>query len=328
MRTATKIFIFILLLMPVYLSGCIGEGDPNCDPLHQELTIQFLHNINPSYENTLPDVIEYINLYIYDESGEIAKYERLTKERLDTTAYKYKINLEAGTYTLIAIMNDEQEYKSEHTDSLKNASLRIICDDNQQLFSRTAPVFYGYDDKLYDNRYEEKQAVVTLDWYPVQRTINFANNTNNIEVNVKFNRYLLTGSEVEVYIQGKNGVIDFINKCPDQYPVYTYHAHEKEIENALTYQSYINRITTQRLWEGDDLELTIIRKEPGKEDEVMVCQPLTELLMKNPLYNNDYQLERYNDYQLVYEYEFRDGAWMLSELLINDWKTIQQPAEL
>lgn len=328
MRIASKLIIFILFLLPVCVTGCIDEGNPNCDLPQQELTIQFLHNINPSYENTLPDVIEYINLYIYNESGSIAKYERLTRERLDTTAYIYKTYLEVGTYTLIAIMNGEQEYNCEYTDSLENASLRVICDGKQQLSTRTAPVFYGYDDKLYDNRYEEKQAVVTLDWYPVQRTINFANNTNNIEVNVKFNRYLLSGSEIEVYIQGKNGVIDFINKCPDHHPVYTYHSHEREIENTITYQNYISRITTQRLWEGDNLELTIIKKEPGKEDEVMASQPLTELLMKNPLYNNDYQLERYHEYKLVYEYEFKDNAWMLSEILVNDWKTIQQPVEL
>lgn len=322
-----KLLLCLLVLNLVY-SGCINEDLDDCIPAKQELTIQFLHNINSSYENTLPEVLEYIDLYIYKESGDLSKYERLPKAQLDTTDYAYKTILDVGTYTLIALMNADDEYACEETTRLADARIRIICDGNQQISAKTKAVYYGYDDKLYDNKYEEKQAVATLDWFPVHKTINFANNTNHIEIDAKFNRHLLAGSDIEVVISGKNGITDFVNKCPEAHPVYSYLQHDNTVVSELTYQSYISHITTQRLWKDDGLEITLVKKEPGRADEVLASQPLTPLLMKNPLYNNNYQLERYDIYRLVFEFEFKENTWMLSEILVNDWKTVQQPEEL
>lgn len=322
-----KILTFLFICHAV-LAGCINDDLDDCIPPKQELTVQFLHNINPLYENILPDVLDHIDLYIYNDSGRLARYEVLPKARLDTTGYAYRTTIETGTYTLVALMNTAGGYACEGTGTLDAATMRVVCDGNRQISDNTQPVYYGYDDKLYDNKDKGKQTVIELDRFPVQKTINFANNTSHIRTEVRFSKHLAPGSDVEVYITGRNGVTDFTNACPGHHPSYTYFPYGKETVSELTYQSYISDITTQRLWDGDDLELTIVKKETGRADEVLASVPLTPLIMKNPLYNNDYQLERYYDYELLFDFIYRDYTWVLGQVTVNDWETIQQPTDL
>ncbi|NDV56897.1 FimB/Mfa2 family fimbrial subunit [Bacteroides sp. 519] len=340
MRTAVnKIIVYLLLLLP-FLGSCIGEGDLDCDQSEfgseQSLTLRFLHNINPDYSNTIRDVIDYIDLYLYKESGEFYQTVHLTKDELEETNYTYTTRLDPGTYRLATWMNAGEAYNIEDHEEIGTARMRVICNGERELSENTPAVFYGYDDKLYDIDYENQDVVFTISKHPVEKTINFAKNTNHIEVVAKFDRVLIEGTELDVRIVGPNGICNFVNRYVDTCPDYLYYPHttttqQHDLDPLFGYRyyySHITNFTTQRLWQGDELELVITYTNySGYPDELARFKLTDELIMQNPLYNNNYQLERYDNYRIVFYFDY-DRAFTLTEITVNDWVLINQEQDL
>lgn len=338
MRTLAK-NILVLFLLSSLLGGCLGEGDLDCTVRgnEQQLTLKFLHNINPDYTNNISEVLEYIDLYLYQESGDLLSVTHLTKEELEATDYTYTTRMQPGNYRLATWMNAGEDYVIENSENISQAQLRVLCDGNNHLDENTPGIYYGYDDKLYDYVYENQDVVFTIDWYPVEKNINFAKNTNQIEIISKFDRVLPNGlSDLNVYIAGANGSCNFNNRGISTCPLYTYHPHQMDeyynstdpIYGAKYYQSYQTNITTQRLWQGDDLELIISYTDlTGYEDELARFKLTDELIMRNPLYNNNFQLERYEHYRIVFYFDY-ERSWTITEITVNDWKLVSQNEEI
>lgn len=334
MRTVTHTLYLALFLCSLFLQGCIGEDNENCtDPYGgQELTLKFLHNINPDYANHLSGVLECIDLYIYNETGALLRREHLLKEELETTDYTYTTSLAAGRYKLVAWMNAGDAYTCTGDNDLESACLSVVCTGTElEIHENTPRIYYGYDDKLYDVSYDQQAIGVEIDRYPVHKDINFALNTNYIQIDANFDRILQEGTQVNVRIAGKNGACNFYNRCPPASDPYIYYPHKisTTYREVKYYYTHTSLITTQRLWQGDGLELVITKKDPGGYEVELARHPLTDgLIMRNPLYNNNYQLERYHTYHIVFDFDYERNSWVTTEITVDGWKLIHQNAEV
>lgn len=344
MRTVSKpTLLLLLLLLPFYICSCLGEGDLDCDALldRQQLTLEFKHSINPKVENTIEQLVDSIDLFVYDHSsGELLQTERLYADQLNNTNYIHTLWLQKGTYNIVAWMNSsEEEYIMEETTSgFSAATHRILTEENAHHINHKiqSPLYYGYDNDKNDTKKEDRDVVVTLDGHPKHQVLNFARNTNNIQINAIFDRILPAGTQVEAYITGRNGVYDFSNQCPIEYPAYTYSWYNREIVDELRvihnisyYSTHSLYLNTQRLWMGDDLNLTITMTDATtRAVTVLIDQPLTPLIMQNPAYYDNFQLEVFYDYLLEFVFEKGRNNWGHSEIIVNNWYTVHVDANL
>ncbi|WP_163218937.1 FimB/Mfa2 family fimbrial subunit [Bacteroides sp. 224] len=342
MRTVFKhtISFLILLLTPLYICGCLGEGDVDCDALlgRQELTLEFKHSINPKVENIIEQIVDSIDLYVYKQSGELLQTERLYAEQLDSTNYTHTLTLTRGTYTIVAWMNSGEEYVMEETTSgFSAATHRILCGGTRHIDHKIqSPVYYAYDNDKNDTKNEDRRVVVTLDGHPKHQVLNFARNTNNIRISTIFDRILPTGTQIEAHITGRNGVCNFSNQFASGCPDYTYSWYNKEVINdyrtvlgKLYYSTHNLDINTQRLWVGDDLNLTITMTDATtRAVTVLINKPLTPLIMQNPAYYDNFQLEIFHDYLLEFVFEKDRNNWAHSEIIVNNWYTVNIEANL
>ncbi|NDV58334.1 FimB/Mfa2 family fimbrial subunit [Bacteroides sp. 519] len=331
-----------LLLFSILLSSCLGEGNLNCDEVpagKQQLTLKFLYNINADHQDLIAEVVDSIDLYIYKNTDECFRMERLYADDLRQTDYEYNLILDAGTYTFVAWMNASPEYVNEEINNFPSAANRIICNGEQEIQKKIqSALYYAYEDRKSDTEHGNKPLTITIGANPPREKyyLNFAKNTNNIQVDAFFDRQLPEGSKVETYISGKNGISSFFNRCPNEQPVYTYHQYNSDesteirgVHENLYYHTFSSFLQTQRIWEADELELTIVLKEPGKNDKVLISEPLTPLIMQNPKYYNDFMLERFCDYKLQFVFEKdRFDTWCHVEIIVDNWYLIRVEANL
>ncbi|NDV59531.1 FimB/Mfa2 family fimbrial subunit [Bacteroides sp. 519] len=333
MQNLRKIYLF-LILAPVWFTGCIGEEDYNCDEiLAQGLTVDFLYNINSAYKDSIRLVADYIDLYIYTELDELYKEVRLSKSQLETHDYKYTTRLPKGVYKLVSWMNNGDCYHKENFENYTDARVRIKS-DSQQLIDEngkgenTTPLYYGYVDRQPDYAYEKEDLIVEIkdEKLAYSKTINFAKNTNYIHIYTQFNRSIHAEGDVKVEISGKNGVCTHYNRNDIETNSYTYYPYATEIIHAESgyYYTHLSHTTTQRLWEGDELDLSIVLQEPNKADKVLVQEKLTELLMECPRNYNDFQLERFDHYNIIFQFDLIAGAWVMVDIIVDDWHLIRQ----
>ncbi|WP_163214060.1 FimB/Mfa2 family fimbrial subunit [Bacteroides sp. 519] len=324
------------------LTSCLGEGDLDCDPKENGLTIKFLYNINWDFKNKLPEVLDFIDLYIYKESGELYRHVHLTREELVASDYTYYTILPDGMYDLVTWMNNGDCYYKENIDLFADASVRIIDDGQQNITENTTSLYYGYVDRQSDEVYEEENArieIVDGKYTPQPLIINFAKNTNHINVYAQFDRLVHEDGAVNVQISGKNGVCNSYNRAPkieesndvsrstDYIYTYTPHKLDTLYNDQGYYFTQISRITTQRLWQNDDIDLSIILQEPGRLDRELVPKDkrkLTELIMKHPAYFNNFMIERQDVYNIVFQFNLASGAWTMVDVIVNDWHLVKQ----
>ncbi|NDV60575.1 FimB/Mfa2 family fimbrial subunit [Bacteroides sp. 519] len=342
MRTVFNPTFLLCFLFPLLLSSCLGEGDLNCDELpagEQQLTLKFLYNINGDHEDHIREVVDSIDLYIYKNTGDLFLTKRFYSDELYETNFEYTFTLNAGTYTFVAWMNASEEYINEEATTLPNATNRIICNGEQHIETEIqSALYYAYEDRKSDTEHGNKPLTITIDENPPHEKyyLNFAKNTNNIQIDAIFDRQLPTGSEIKATITGKNGIVSFLNRCPGEQPVYTYHHYYSDqstetrtVHENTYYQTFSSFLQTQRLWENDDLELTIILQEPGRNEEVLISQSLTPLIMQNPKYYNDFMLERFDNYKLQFVFEKdRFDNWYHVEIIVNNWYLVRIEANL
>lgn len=309
MRSVTKTILYLLFIVPFVLSGCMGEGDLNCDELGDEVTIRFMHDVNPSGIDLLPEYVDAIDLYVFSGDNTLQSVHHLGKEELAENNYTYTLKLPTDLYTFVAWMNVCDDYKMSGSENFATGTLALLGNENNEISSKTPDLFYGRDK-------------IQTTWHPVQSTINMVNNTNQVKVEAAFDRRLPTGAEIKGTITGRNTVCNFTNRCPvEDTELHTYLPHSNEITRAVL-DSRTSYYTVQRLWTEDDLELTVFLSTPGETDTPIAVLPLTKTLMQNPAFANDANLEKFNDYHIYIQFEYRWGAWVIGKVEVNGWSKV------
>lgn len=338
-----SIYTFILLASLV-LNACIGEDDSDCNrqtETGQQLILEFRHSINPSYKNLIAEVVDSIDLYIYNASDQFLRMERIYKDDLELNDYKHELELEQGYYTLVAWMNSSsQEYVHEQIENRSTATNRLLEQTttraNEGEWKPISPLYYAYKNQPHELDVIGEPITINIGDQPVEYVLNFAKNTNNIQVDAIFDRLLPENTQIEVEIKGKNSITNYVNKCPEDQPEYIYHQHttaynmeEKQVLGKNYYYTHTSYLNTLRLWQGGDIQLVIRMAEPGKDEVVLIDEPLIPLIMQNPVYYNDFQMERFCDYKLEFIFE-RDrwNTWGHVEIRVNGWYLINVDANL
>lgn len=284
------------------LSSCIKENS-DCTPTNREIALLLRCDINTTGADVFAMVVEYIDLYVYDDAGALHQKERLTKEELEAEDYIHKMTLAEGNYTLVAWMNTSDEFEVIETEQFANARLRLIpCREGEVVEANTQPIYHG-------------SCVLDVNPETGIVIINMMKNTNYVNVTAKFDRTLPQSVNLQAYITGTNGHYTFENKCPGQSPVYTY------MPQPLTRAAYPFLFTTQRLMVNDDLRLVIIKQEKGKDDQRLVDIALTPTLMQNPLYNEQQDLDKHDTYELAFDLQYNgeEDTWTIVGIRVDDW---------
>lgn len=304
MKHIQSIIAICLAASMVLLSSCIGE-DSDCAPVTREVTMLLRCDINTTGADVFTTVVEYVDLYVYDDAGVLRqKTERLTKEQLSATNYIHKMTLDEGNYTLVAWMNASDEFEVSEIEELSTARLKLIpCEEGGVVKANTQPIYHG-------------SRVLTVNPETGIVVINMMKNTNYVNVTTNFNRTLPQSVNLQAYITGTNGHYTFENNCPGGSPVYTYMPQPAKARAAYPFA-----FTTQRLMVDDDLRLVIIKQEAGKDDEQLADIALTPTIMRNPLYNEQQDLDKHDTYQLEFTLEHNgdEDTWAVVGIRVDDW---------
>ena len=103
----------LLLLVVVLATSCIKE---NLDDCETPVTIYFQYKADGN-ENVLPNYINKIDLYVFDETNSIISTEQYGQDELTDRTKGHVFRLKSGKYKLVAVGNAYDKTKVVHTDT-------------------------------------------------------------------------------------------------------------------------------------------------------------------------------------------------------------------
>lgn len=319
-KTMKRSVISCLIILAAMLTSCDVYDDLN--PCPKGISLHFMYDYNMEYADAFPQQVDCLTLYIYDEDGNYVETRTETGEILQDESYSMTIDLEEGSYRLVAYGGLECD---EHTFSVDEepAEGSLLTDlnvrmhhDNLTSNIRLHDLFYGaIDVKVEGEMYKD----VTL---PMMK------NTNSIRV-------VLQQADTEAE---PLNIEDFDIRITDDN---TLMGHDNAVisSGTVTYSPWTQgdgtvvggseegtqvsvaqaEFSTSRLVTENEPYLTVYSK---LRQETVVNIPLIRylLLLKSERYagmEDQEYLDRESDWSIIFL--LNDYTWHDVEIRINDW---------
>ncbi|MDD6209846.1 MAG: FimB/Mfa2 family fimbrial subunit [Bacteroidales bacterium] len=272
--------------------------------------------IMPEYK--YKDIVSQVDLYLYDENGNLVKKYVYLKSQLSGPYYMaYIPKQNIGNYTIVALINHTSHYATARAE--KRSTLRTSLIGNR--------IEYKQDDI-----YHACQNFVVRKTDPMLTydTMRLSKNTNNINLTVEFEDYTLPeNSTVETYIHGNNGTYDYNNKPqPDSYRIYIPHT-ETIVGHTIT-SSGLYLFRTMRIWMNSDLRIQLEERDKNNNitagQSLNIADELAKITVNGEhIYDSDEKLEYYDEF----DFKLTIGPNLkIISLKINDWYAIKPDEEI
>jgi hypothetical protein len=317
------------------LSGLIFEGEGDCGVYYR---IRFKYDYNIKFADAFANEVNSVALYIFDENDVLVKEIATTdKEALSTGTFEIPLELDPGSYTLMAwggLMNEES------FDLLADVQVGVTRREELQV-------------KMNRQRDQSGRAQVSEDLLPLYHgkmplevtdepgtyteTMSLMKNTNTIRILL----HELSGGNMEsdkfiFEINDDNGLYDCDNTLLNDEMI-TYSAwHQStgsaDIDTGLKATTGVSVVlaehTIGRMRAGDSPVLHIRNRETGK-DVFRIPVADYALLVKGN-YRKDMGDQEYLDRQDEYTMTFflDGGEWVSSVIYINSWRVVLNDTDL
>lgn len=297
-----KTYLFISLFF-FLLEGCVYDDMSDCN---NPVSLRMIYTLNKDYTDKFPDYVEYVDFYVYDQDKELILEEQVTTSSLLSGNTHY-LDLPAGKYTTVIWGNkDAEDYDVKDKEALEEMSLALIREEEDRITRKPADLFHG---------------IISFEvgTQETQKTVSMIKNTNHIhilvEVPISLRSYPDTEFSVRMY--GSNGLYKYDNSRIASQQLQYIPSYSKYTQSATDYIQA--DFKTLRLFIGDGVRVMIM-----KGTEVLIVESLTDLLLQSSIVNNNEDLDRYDDYTLLFTVD-EQGDYTLSAIQVNDWDVIWEP---
>ena len=330
------------VMMPVIRMGLasliLAMGCISCSTIFTDqsdcprgVSLRFVYDYNMEYANAFPSKVHCLSVYVFDENGRFVERYDETSDVLRDESYRMEMNLDEGTYTLLAYGGLACPEKSFDITPYTRASEHI--DDMRVNLKHDG---FNSDKALHGLFYGAEQITVSHVQDFVQDTVYMLKNTNNIRVVLQqANGKSLSSDEFTFEITDDNSCMDKTNSVVPKGDV-TYlpwSKGESVVGNAADGETPVSvayaEFSTSRLTTGTSPKLMIRSAETGDD---VINIPLNNylLLLKSNLYSEmgaQEFLDRESEWSLIFFLD--DGLrWINTRIVINDWVVRVNHAEM
>lgn len=296
----------IAVIMCVLLTSCVDENLDDCTPaVKTTASLRFEYTLNDSYKDLLSTEVTHIDLLVYDKDGSYLKTYQIEQSNLQESN-TFPLDLEAGTYTLVAWANITTDYQMNFIPKLEDMFVRLNTSTSGEANPTHGSLFHGMT-TMNIKAQQDNRATVSL-----------TKNTNllNVILEDTDDKSILKEGDFKIQITGCNGTYNYENKMAGG-ELLNYIPRYTNADNNIMQAQF----TLLRLLQEDDLRITITTPK----GDVIYDEPLTAKIMESPDFNCDEDLDRAQEYTLRYEITQKDdGAWSINLLFINDWDVNKQ----
>ncbi len=338
-KTVAGLHWFGLMLICLAMVACDGsiydyEGD--CSITYR---VKFRYDWNMKYADAFASEVESVTLYVLDENGNVVWQRTETGEALAADDYAMTVDVEPGTYDLLAWCGTTDKASFAIPDSATREGLTCTMqrehDAGGSAFVRDEldRLFHGYLEK---QDFADTEGVYTI-------TMPLKKNTNNVRIVLQH----MSGEDIdykkfEFAISDDNGSMDWDNSLLDDEPVTYYAWHvdsgqaEFEYDSSSTratsmFSAAVAELTVPRLMMENKgtARLTVRNTDTGKN--VLSIRLIDALLLVKGYYNRPMSDQEYLDRQDEYSLTFfidEGYRWTDAYIYINSWRVVYKEIEL
>lgn len=318
------------------LSKLIFEGEGDCGIYYR---IRFKYDYNIKFADAFAGEVKSLALYVFDGNDVLVEEIATTDiESLSTGSYEIPLELEPGSYTLVAwggLMNEESFDLLPDTEVgvTKREELQVKMhrqydeNSNAGVSEDLLPLYYG-----------SMQLTVADVPGTYTETMSLMKNTNVIRILL----HEMSGNDVDAdkfifEIKDNNGLYNWDNTMLDDEMI-TYSAwhqsngtaemEEMGVKAISSVSVALAELTIGRMTAGESPVLHIRNRETG-EDVFRIPVADYALLVKGN-YRQDMGDQEYLDRQDEYTMTFflNEGEWVSSVIYINSWRVVLNDTEL
>lgn len=312
--------VLLALLLFAFLPSCHSIFEEDLPPCLHGLSLRFVYDYNMEYANAFPAKVDCVTLYVYDSEGRYVATYTETSDVLADENYRAQIDLEKGTYQLVAyggLACEKASFSLVSTpgDGTQRTDLSVAMTQQAHTSNRNLHGLY----------YGTLTVTVSEDEYQ-DETIYLMKDTNNLRILLQqLNGAPVYADEFDFLITDDNTLFDSNNNLiPNGGITYTPWV-KGEVSTGVTdtdkevVMAYAE-LSVSRLMVHNSPRLIIRRHADGVD---VVNIPLNNYLLalKSDLYANmsaQEYLDRESEWSMIFFLD-TNHRWLKTQVIINDW---------
>jgi len=260
--------------------------------------------MNPSYLDKFSESVEHITVLVYDTSGHLVYRQGANTTSL-VTGNRFLLKISPGEYTAVIWGNiHTDDYKVSNEEKLESMYLEVLTDGEIPLNAEPSDLFHG---KVDFEVTKEKGR---------EATVSMIKNTNTIHVVLEgiYQTRSAPESDYSVRIQGSNGVYNADNKFYDNVKRLQYQPDYSISRTGEVVKAHAD-FKIQRMVQKDDVRIRILEGE-----EVKITELITERLFQSAYVSTEEDLDRFDDFTLVYTFSENYQTFFLTTIKVENWE--------
>lgn len=321
-------YILLLTAWLISFSGCVKEDldlsdCPPVDPGVEEENERYLRFQVKNNSQGFANIVEYIQLFAYDENNGYIKDTLLTRNQIQASDYRFNMtawkNEGEEFHHMIGVMNLTDNYSIDNEHHKLEFRKSVVTNRTDTVDVHLEDVYLGQIE------FGTPVKSVTYDM------LYLVKNTNDVHLEIEFMEgcQLPENSTITPYLRGSNGTYNAFNESVGENTlVYEHHTYLTNLLPVLHYQ-----FTTLKMYIGDDLEVLIKRYEDENAESVqevsfMLTEYISQLVDGDGyyLYSTDEDLELQEDPFVVRI--LLDCDFAIAEITVNNWFVIKPGVDL
>lgn len=178
-KNLLKVCAVVGLVCPTLTSCDDGFIYENPEPCKMGARIRFVYDYHMEYANAFPSQVDCINVFFYDQDGKFVTSREVIGEVLANENYRMEVELEPGTYDIVAYGGTNESHTSFIFDTFPDVGStltdRNISLKEDQIGEELHPLFYGVADITVDE--------MDIDYN--ETTVYLMRDTNSIRVHLQ-----------------------------------------------------------------------------------------------------------------------------------------------
>lgn len=318
-----RVCIATVMLLGITILGSCDRLHEDLEPCPQGLRIRFIYDYNMEFANAFPSQVDCLTVLFYDSEGNYVTSRTNTSTDLADEFWRMEVDLEPGTYTILAYGG--LECSDTSFSFVSQPASTPMEDIKVQLNSSnlTYPVgkqlhhlFYGRLVASVDPRSIEYKDV----------TVKMMKDTNNLRILLQqTNSDKIDNADFNFRVVDNNTHFAWNNEllpAPEvtYYPWTRGNASPGELPNGTDASVAWAEFSFPRLVVGHTPRLIITNKETGKQ---VIDIPLNNylLLLKSQQYadmGSQEYLDRESRWTMIF-FLGENNTWIRTSIVINDW---------
>lgn len=336
--TMLRMLLSLMALMPLLWScdAVIYEGEGDCSVTYR-VSFRYVRNIVEA--DAFPSQVHSVSLFVFDKAGRFVTSKTESGAALSEPGYAMEIDVEPGTYDVIAWCGMEEGDSFSLAGGANPASKAdLVCRMARTAASTSSveltPLFHG----MAELTFPDEPGV------HVAGPVDLTKDTNTIRIVLQsYNGVVLNAKDFGFTIEDANGLMDYDNSLmEDDVITYGYWSKNEAVVDVPgtkadigSVSSVVAEISMARLVPEHNPVLTVTANnelEPGK-DGIVLSLPLKDLLLiargeaKRHLSDADY-LDYQDDWTLVFFVTDQRSWYMDAGIYVNGWHVVFQSSDL